>query len=119
MPCALSAVVLNLQMGVYNAVPWAGFFSLALAVVTPFQGFVGVAADFFTSKKFKMRVKEIVIPSWVRKALSSRFPVLGKPSFIVKFGPLGLRLRNVSFYSSVINGFISASMVAITWLTAE
>ena len=113
------AVILNLQMGVYSAVPWAGFFSLALAIVTPFQGFVGVAADFFTSKRFNMRVKEVVVPPWVRKMLSKRFPVLGKPSFIVKFGPLGLRLRNLSFYCSMINGFISATMVGIAWLTAE
>jgi hypothetical protein len=115
----LYAVILNLQLGVYSAVPWAGFFSLALAIVTPFQGFVGVAADFFTSKTFNMRVKEVIVPAWIRKVLSNRFPILGNPSFIVKFGPLGVRLRGLSFYSSMINGFISATMVAITWLTAE
>lgn len=106
-------------MGVYSAVPWAGVFSLALAIVTPFQGAIGVAADFFTSKRFNMRVKEIVVPSWVRKNCSSRFPIFGQPSFILKFGPVGNRLRNLSFYASMINGFISGTMVAITWLTAE
>ena len=97
-------VILNLQMGVYFAVPWAGFFSLGLALVTPFQGAIGVAADFFTSKKFNMRVKEVIVPPFLRKMLSKKFPILGQPSFVVKFGPVGVRLRNLSFYASMING---------------
>eukprot|EP01046_Picozoa_sp_COSAG06_P011010 COSAG06_NODE_618_length_13744_cov_19.800220_2_plen_105_part_00 len=91
-------------MGVYFAVTWAGFFSLGLALVTPFQGAIGVAADFFTSKKFNMRVKEVIVPPFLRKMLSKKFPILGQPSFIVKFGPVGVRLRNLSFYASMING---------------
>ena len=101
-----------------SAVPWAGVFSLALAIVTPFQGGIGVLSDIFTSKRFALRMQEVKVPPFVKKICSKRFPLLGKPSFIIKFGPLGQRLQKLSFYFAVINGSISVAMVAVSYLTA-
>jgi len=110
--------IYNLEMGMYSAVPWAGAFSLGLAIVTPFQGTIGTLSDLFTSKKFALRMKEVKVPGFIRKFFPKIFPI-GRESFIIKFGPIGQRLQKLSFYFAMVNGFISATMVAISWLTAS
>ena len=39
--------ILNVQAGVFSAVPWVGFASLALAIVTPIQGGIGVVSPHY------------------------------------------------------------------------
>jgi hypothetical protein len=53
--------------GVYSAVPWAGMFCGALALVTPIQGFIGTVAAFCNSPKFATRVQEFVVPKFFMK----------------------------------------------------
>ena len=108
----------NLQAGIYNAVPWAGAFSLGLAIVTPFQGGIGILSDLFTSKALALRMKEVKVPAFIRKWFPAVFPI-GRESFVIKFGPIGQKLQKISFYFAMVNGFISATMVAISYLTAS
>ena len=77
------------DLGIYTAVPWVGMCSLGMALVTPFQGGLGVLSSIFCGKRFATRMREVVVPSWISSRCSSRFPILGKPSFIIRFGPIG------------------------------
>jgi Ca2+-binding EF-hand superfamily protein len=109
---------INITAGIFDAVPWAGVISLCLALITPIQGGIGVIGDLFTSKRFALRLKEVKVPAFLAKNCSSRFPILGQPSFIIKFGPIGARFQQASFYLSMVNGFLSLIIVGISWLTA-
>eukprot|EP01047_Picozoa_sp_COSAG01_P048014 COSAG01_NODE_4638_length_4859_cov_7.638967_4_plen_297_part_01 len=110
---------ISITAGVFDAVPWAGVVSLCLALVTPIQGGIGVVGDLFTSKRFAPRLKEVKVPAFLAKNCSSRFPILGQPSFIIKFGPIGARFQQASFYLAMINGFLALIIVGISWLTAS
>jgi hypothetical protein len=110
---------ISITAGVFDAVPWAGVVSLCLALVTPIQGGIGVVGDLFTSKRFALRLKEVKVPAFLASRCSSRFPILGQPSFIIKFGPIGARFQQASFYLAMINGFLSLIIVGVSWLTAS
>ena len=112
--------ILNLQAGIYSAVPWAGAFSLLLALVTPIQGVVGLLAGVLCSPKFNTRIQEFVVPGWLFKIRSKIkcLPPL-RESYIVKFGPIGQRLQQLSFYISTFSTCISVAMGAISYITAD
>jgi hypothetical protein len=110
----------QMNLGVYNAVPWVGVFSLCLVIVTPIQGAVGMISDILTSKRFRARVKEVVLPSWLKWCCSSRIPVVGLgDSFIVKFGPIGRWFQQLSFYLGMVNIFINVGVVGICYLISD
>lgn len=117
----------NLTAGIYAAVPWAGAFSLLLALVTPIQGVVGLLAGILCSPKFNTRIQEFVVPGFMHKIVkcipipavrarpnrafvcvcvpawsggpqSLRVRVQLRDSYIVKFGPIGQKLQQLSFY---------------------
>eukprot|EP01048_Picozoa_sp_COSAG05_P009419 COSAG05_NODE_773_length_7441_cov_3.657042_1_plen_267_part_10 len=94
--------VLSLRAGVFSAVPWVGVASLSLALVTPIQGGIGLISDVLTSRRFALRMKEVVVPKWLSRNCSRRVPILGKPSFIVKFGAIGAKFQQASFYFAII-----------------
>jgi hypothetical protein len=110
--------VLNLQAGVFDAVPWVGVTSLAMAIATPAMAAVGTIAGIFTQPQLLNRMLEVKVPPFVRKFFPKIFPI-GRESFIIKFGPIGKYLQQLSFYMSTVNGFISMCIVGVSWLTAE
>ena len=109
---------ISLQAGIFDAVPWVGVTSLAMAIVTPAMAAVGTLASTFTQPQLLNRMMEIKVPPFVRKFFPKIFPI-GRESFIVKFGPIGKYMQQLSFYMSTVNAFISMSIVGISWLTAE
>lgn len=107
------------KLGIFSAAPWVGVCSLALAIVTPIQGTIGILSDIFTNKKFKFRVQEVKVPAKIRAVCSSRFPILGRESFIIEFGPIGAKLQKLTFYASMVNGFVNMVVVGVSYLTAD
>jgi hypothetical protein len=110
--------VMQLNAGVFDAVPWVGVTSLAMAIVTPVMATVGTLAATFTQPQLLNRLMEIKVPPFVRKSFPKIFP-MGRVSFVIKFGPIGRYLQKLSFYLGMMNGFISVTIVGISWLTAE
>jgi hypothetical protein len=76
-----------------------------------------VLSDIFTSKRFKLRLKEIKVPAKIRKCFPKYFP-LGRESFVLHFGPIGKALQQASFYVAASNTFIAVMIVGVTKLTS-
>ena len=109
---------INLKAGVFDAVPWVGVTTLAMAIFTPVMAFVGTVAGVFTQPQLIDRLLEVKVPPFVRKFFPKIFPI-GRESFIIKFGPIGKHLQKISFYLSAVNSFVAISIVGISWLTAQ
>eukprot|EP01043_Picozoa_sp_COSAG02_P021702 COSAG02_NODE_1110_length_14511_cov_30.804122_1_plen_2917_part_00 len=110
--------VVNFQAGVFDAVPWVGVTSLVMAIVTPAMAAVGTIAGICTQPQLLDRMLEVKVPPFAQKFFPNVFPI-GRESFIIKFGPVGKYLQQLSFYMSTVNGFISMVIVGVSWLTAE
>lgn len=109
---------LNLRAGVFDAVPWVGIASLAMAIVTPVMAAIGTVAGICTRPQLLNRMLEVKVPPCVRQCFPKFVPI-GRETFIIKFGPVGNYLQQLSFYMSTVNGFISMVIVGVSWLTAE
>lgn len=107
---------LNMSLGLYSAAPHVGMLSLLLAIVTPIQGTIGILSDILTSRKFATRLKEVKVPPILRKLCAKRFI---KESIVIEFGPIGKYLQRLSFFSGMVNIFVSVSIVGMAYLTAD
>ena len=94
--------LIQLNAGVFDAVPWVGVTSLAMAFVTPVMAAIGTLASAFTQPQLINRLLEIKVPPFVSKKFPDVFPI-GRESFVIKFGPIGRYLQKLSFYICMTN----------------
>lgn len=98
--------IVQLNAGVFDAVPWAGATSLALALVTPIMATVGTLAATLTQPRLLNRILEIKVPPFIRRKCPGIFPI-GRESFVIKFGPIGRYMQKLTFYLGMVTGSLS------------
>lgn len=95
--------IIQLNAGVFDAVQWVGVASLAMAIVTPVMATIGTLAATFTQPQLLNRLVEVKVPPIVRKIFPGLVPH-GHETIVIKFGPIGRYLQNLSFYLGMANG---------------